>query len=790
MRAILVYLLYIPALMILILSGCENLDCPGGNIDISISGDLIIQGQERASKTLSLEYPRNCKSEPYNGYFTVEILNSNEIPGLHLSLVEFSPSEFWFGYDTPPSGKTDIQLYAFPREEDGLPAAPQPGTYEIRIQASFDDPQQSDVETLTVQVLSDGFNLIIQEPNDDSRYFAGDNSIQLKALARDQEHGIASLDYRLDSGQWVTNTFDNELQVEYETQIAVPTPEAYTLYVRAINGAGDERVESQEFFIPIDPNFLTDHEWDGGGDNLNWGDPLNWVDDRLPGLNDRSIIRNNVPEEVRIGNDQPSFTVYTVGAFDIRTDAVLSGNTVLEVVTDEQKSRFGRVRFEVLNGDERPIIRFGVGCDHAEIEFTNVFNMTEMSFESYSENEVIVHRGIIPEGSNNGFSQAFVKGAVNFRFTGIIDFQEPVFWEIESLGTDPVGPTFNVSGTWGMRNGSTFTVNGDAATRFSSTGNIVIQHTRREVENVLIFSGDIHFDIRGSWSNFNYNFPSPGSATIFQTTSEETNFFNRFGTNNRLVFEGGNWAFENPESVGVSKMTLSDQAEIDIAGGFFETDSIIVDQSSRLNLGTHFAANVLTLESGTLEMDEDCEIGKLVIQDGFFRFGTTRDTNTVKINRMEWYGGQDRSPNGARSTLEILEWQSPDYVREAWGRLIIDPSDAGTHNWNTHIKLSGRSTMEWNSGILFSNGNDVLYLDIDENSTVEIHADRNRLWGFNTLAGGQAQSFLRIGNAGTLNINGNGDVNIAGCLNLTGNGVLQETRSGQLNLIHSPGFCE
>lgn len=782
-------LLYL--LIPILFSNCNNIDCPGGGLDFHFSGDLLVEGTEKVSKMIRVQYPRDCSNNPREGYYELRILNENEIPGLSLSLTEFSVTNSWFGHQTPPSGEVEVQLWAWP-EEGGSLNAPEPGTYQIRIEAAFES-EASVEKVLTVQVLSDGFSVVLIEPNADSEYSEQTTIIQVNALARDQTHGITSLDYRFNQDPWVENPYTDVLQVEFEEWIDVPTYGEHVFQVRAINGQGDELIAEQDIFIPEDPTQLTDHNWDGGGDNLNWGDPLNWEDDRLPGPKDRARISNSQTSEVRIGNDQAAERVFSVGAVRIDPDMVLAGNTVLQLEAPENRSEVSATRFEVLNGNQRPKIRFGEECRECRLEFRNTLNMSEFTLQAYQAAEVVVNRGSVGEGSFNGFSQGFMDGPIELRIAGNTQFLEPVNWTFGLMPGGDQGPTINLSrnATWNLTNGSTFLTENEAPTQFNLEGTLQVNFQDEDFVTALVFRGNIQIQSSFTWRVFNNHPSSAGSIIILNSTSPEVSTITHYNGNVRLLIEGGKWHFNRPGSSGGGSLRLENGSELDITRGVIRLDSATVTDNSRLNVGNSYFAKTLYVQSGRLELDENCEIGELRFEEGIFSIGSTSDTNTVKINRMYWLGGEDRSPMGARGTLEFIDAIPPGENLPLTGLFQINPSDAGDHRWNTHIILSNQSTLQWLSGNLYSNGNRVLQLNLSyPTSRFEIDASRRKLWGFNTLAGGEAASFLRIQNSGTLVISGNEEVNIAGCLTLIGEGSLEEDRNGQLNMIASDGFCE
>ena len=780
--------LFIPIIFI----QCNNIDCPGGGLDFHFSGDLIIEGTEKVSKNIRVQYPRDCSNNPRDGYYELRILNENEIPGLSLSLTEFSVTDSWFGHQTPASGEVDVQLWAWP-EEGGTLNAPEPGTYQIRIEAAFES-EASVEKVLTVQVLSDGFSVVIIEPNADSEYSEQTTIIKINALARDQTHGITSLDYRLNQDPWVVNSYTDVLQVELEEWMDVPVFGEHILQFRAINGQGDELIAEQDFFVPEDPTRLSDHNWDGGGDNLNWGDPLNWEDDRLPGPKDRARILNSQTAQVRIGHDQAAERVFSVGAVRIDPEIVLAGNTVLQLEAPENKSEVSNTRFEVLNGNQRPKIRFGPDCRECRLEFRSTLQMAEMTLQAYQPAEVISNRGSIPEGSFNGFAQAFLDGPVTLRLAGSTHFEEPVFWEFGLMPEGSEGPTIRLSSpsSWTMTNGSTFKTVDNAPSSLQLEGAVEVNNIAEDYRPALVIDGNIH--VQGSNRLLIRNFfPSPqgNSLVILNSTYPEENSIKFFSAPGQIYVNGGRWNFENPLSLRAC-MKVNNGAEVYMSNGDLELDSLVIRDNSLVNMGSNYLGNNIWVESGRIEFDENCSMGTFTLDEGSFVVGSQRDTNTVQVNQFRWNGGEDRSPRGARGTIEVVTGSELElFPTTQRGLMVLDPGTGLNFTWNTHIKVSRYSTLRWLSGDLYSNGNPILFLNIDPEETLfEIQADRRRLWGFNTLAGGEAFSFLKIQNANRITFSGSEEVNIAGCLTLIGEGSLEENRNGQLNMVASDGFCE
>src|SRR4051812_49669370 len=83
------------------------------------------------------------------------------------------------------------------------------------------------------------------------------------------------------------------------------------------------RTAPQAFFEPLEPRQLLSFVvWDGGGGDHEWGNPLNWSGDALPGPADNVLIDAPGSATVHIGADASIASLWSLDPISITAGAV------------------------------------------------------------------------------------------------------------------------------------------------------------------------------------------------------------------------------------------------------------------------------------------------------------------------------------------------------------------------------------------------------------------------------------------------------------------------------------
>ncbi|MEO1448358.1 MAG: hypothetical protein AAFV07_02460, partial [Bacteroidota bacterium] len=300
-------------------------------------------------------HPQSCEDQnTFRGDVRVSIVQPDLIPGYRLAVRSGSRvGPVWRSPNSTPNadGSRDLELIAIPDSSGGSPIPPTPGNYDVEIEVEFfpsnlvEETFNTEISRIVRVIIPEGDLIIaIRRPSLEEEYAArpplGANQypVQIEATITSQSSELARISYRLDSLEWIVREGINQSQVQIEQEAFLPPiwGGQHTITMKAVTINGDSATQTNDFFIPLDNSTtqLNDHRWDGGGDGINWHDPINWEEDRLPTLMDRAIVDLPGTEVVVVRSEalnSQQEQIFWTGAISIESNLIMQGNAVLRL---------------------------------------------------------------------------------------------------------------------------------------------------------------------------------------------------------------------------------------------------------------------------------------------------------------------------------------------------------------------------------------------------------------------------------------------------------------------------
>lgn len=777
----------------------ENCDSPQ-RLEVTPESTIVVTNQGSGSTNLQVQYPLNCADEPYRGYLTIVLETPDIIPGAEIILEDTNGGggpALWTNLgETPASGTDRVGLTVRPKVVDGQPAIPTAGTYSVSLRATFDDPDQRFPFVVMVEVISEGFDVVILEPNANTRFFEGQDSVALEALANEQTNGIASLAYRLDNQAWQEQTYsDLPGQATIEQNIYIPAPGNHSLTVRAINGLGETVRDSVSFFIPADPTKLNDHRWDGGGDNLRWEDPLNWEGDRLPNAQDKAIIDLETTPLVLISSDEFSERVYPAGSVDITADIILRNSAVLEISAPQQRPYIrGSVRFEQDAETAPPTIRFGASAENTRFRIRDTLYINRATIASHAntaDNRLTLNY-TYAENDFSGSTGINLVGPVHMYCEGLTIQRQHVRWSFyTNEGVSEGSPMLTSAGRWIMTNGATFYADPEAPEPAEVISRGGIQVIRELPSASFGIGGHFVWEVTGDWVDAPPSSASglDGGTIILETTLGDTlnnenpfdpkiSKIDRLRTRAHVLVKNGNWEFNVASEMPL--ITVEQGAFVTFLQNNLGVRRARVEEGGRLDLG---GGSLSLLESrGELWVYGAVSADSLRLLGGSFIMGYLFDTARVSTQFMEWLGGNDASSTIGTGYLSIQS--NPNGIPSVWAPGTL----TGERKWNTHLSLEEGAQLEWRSGLLNSQPyRPFIDLDIAPGATLRIDDSEDKKWGFRRFDD-EPVTYVRIRNAGLIQkLGSNRRVDISACMETIGAGRVEN--GGGLTINETIAEC-
>jgi len=800
------------------LTSCKKEEiCPNGrdsSTQLKYSDPWVIAGPASLPFDMELTYPISCEDEnPYRGNMLVEITNPKVVPGLKLFVEGRGIRDSaWFTSTPPPaSGKVPLRLVAEFDTLNGQPILPPPGTYQVNIFTRFAPPVvNTDVPTfeenfeVSLQIPNALLDIFIFEPSRERQYpsrpsYFSTYPIEVKFQVQSQTSELSSVSYKFDDAPWVVENFSggvSNFEFSDTLDLLPPFGGRHDFEVRATTLDGQSLTRTETFTIPFEGNNqLEVINWDGGGDGINWSDPLNWEGDLLPNLSQRAVINLSRDDKVVL---QPStFTgneeFFDVGAFNIKADLVIRGEAVLRLHSSEDSSTLeGSLRFiPSLRAPRTP--RISARQDekgHFVVVFDTLY-LADLALESTNDNFVsLFANGLAydgPEVNTPNLPRASFIGRTFLSFRGGAKNLRPFHYFFES--SERSGSLVNsLNSTWLLSENSRFQAStGEDKPDFVNFGKIEVERntfgSTIEFENVE-FSRSIpnqgFHDTTGTYAGF-------GEITL----KECSGMMNRFRTSNTILMKSGAIGTDGVETpklrlegepnnipVYYGAGDLRGIREVELYYGLWDTNSEELGFS--INGPTRSKARKLTIGFGSF----------LRVENAFFH----SDSMSLALDTLLLYNGAVIITENDSLKLEYLDWQSGSFANHSAGTLHVRGNAQGASSsirlpaansgFAGILSLGPQAVVDWSLGQIAGNPHEPVNVNILSGAVFRMGNNQGTAMSWNMPESGQSRGYVRINNRGLLQKVGSNVVEIQGCLRTEGGGQV-DMSAGNIDFLQT-----
>lgn len=729
-------------------------------IDLKFSQNLTIVGQNEASRPVTLIFPKDCDDFPYRGTYTARIVNPEVVPGLEFYFLQDTQRvSAWTNGFVPANGELEITLFASPKVVNGVPQTPTPGAYRLELSGRFSSPNENTPPLfLNVQVLPDDFTIVLEEPNREFQYPEGTNEVPLRALVSDQNSGIVSVGYRLDSGAWVYQQYpDQPNEVRLDTVLSNLTPGRHTIELEAQNAAGTLVTTGDYFNILQGNQGLIEVRWDAGGDGINWQDPLNWDNDRVPSQFNHVIVDLPETDSIRIAPRSFNQYVVAVGSFDINADVLIDG-PAFEVAERNATSYFRRnLSFGLaVRGTQGSAFRFAESSNQSILEIQGTLFLSGAQFVAIrpgavNPTTVRVQEAYYGPGARNLGNYAFVVGFVWFEFLGRVRQEQDFTWNI--VAEDYFPARFINKGLWQLTGNVTFNNPNEffSASIFNEEGaRVEVRRVRANSEFKI--EGTFRIVSEGTWTDFRVDPSIPVGKLILSSSSGFETEFDTLLTDAIIEADRGeiniNVLGRTPQlllsSIYDPKVTIQ---QVEPTVGQIRLDN------GTVTLGTGgFDFLYQFGQNSKVEVTSNLFIDSVVLANGVFKLGTH---DTLSMYSLLWQSTIDSSIASSTNAFRLFKKIYPG-GRESEGRLELFGSDP---RLAVNFILRG-ATLKWLYGNPYTDFAFWNAVYIDQNSSF-IFANQSALnWGVTATS----YSGLYLYNDGVVDKNSGFPVEMNGCL--------------------------
>ncbi|MCI4671097.1 MAG: hypothetical protein MRZ79_23365 [Bacteroidia bacterium] len=555
-----------------------NQRCPESRetLDVTPQAPLLYLGQAQVQADLELQFPTDCDMAPYRGTLNLEILQPDAVPGGQLYFLENGvKSRGWTNNGiTPSSGLARVPIYFAADTVNGVPMVPASGSYNIRLRATFDEPEEQDEVFVQVEVLDEGLNMFILSPQPGQIFPEGTDSVRIEAVVTDASFGINTVAFRLDrgtelflnQGSWNYQTHQNPSEVRLDRTLLADSLSHFRLLILARNANGEEIRDSLDFVIQRDRNTgpapLTHIFWDGGGDGRHWHDPANWEGDIVPDERHKAIIRlADALDTVVITSPGVLQEVYRVGAVDLVTNVRIERGAILQLENSSDLSEIGRslTFWQGQDTDEWAAIRFNGQSDDTVIMQVNTLYLAGMRLEAAGRGGKLWSTvGVVNHLQHDESPLAILEGPVKYNPHSNVTMESSFTFEFKGRAEVRNEATWRTYGGINLRQDSLI----EAQSVFRNLSYLYI-HGSKSGDNdaELVISGPLNFiseggitQVKNRWGN------RPARTLLYSRTSSNT--LGSFDTDGDVFIFYGIWQAFNINPTNIKNLYVGSQSHI------------------------------------------------------------------------------------------------------------------------------------------------------------------------------------------------------------------------------------
>ncbi|MEO1448357.1 MAG: hypothetical protein AAFV07_02455 [Bacteroidota bacterium] len=812
------YYVALSCLLFLLLISCRREEECADNagiqqLELQYSGPWLILPGNQTQQALTLFHPEDCiERNPYRGDIQVRVLDPSIIPGYTIYVEgDFQRASDWTSTtQTPINGIRNIHLLAIPDTVDGSLAPTTPGDYIVDLEINF-IPATNLVPTtvnrqineeIEVRVTEQNLTIFIESPSREFQYDARPPNggelypLPVNATITNPNSELTEVAFRLDTLPWISITDINARElVLIDTAYLPPVWGGYhELTIRAESANGDTLSASSGFAIPFgNSNMpLNPHHWDGEGDGLNWHDPVNWEEDRLPGINDRAIVDLPGTELVLMQPDRYDSrdeTYYAVGAISIDAKLIIYNSAVLRLYRAEPDN-FEPTR-STINGPlafqspsyfgQAPRVELAAESGYHSLTLTDTvyissafFSVSDVAGQDAAFN-VIVESFAIHEVIQGNYS-SILKGRTLLDLQGTTSILPQFYWAFEE--NHGHSPTLRNSGEMHFAEGVEF-ASYRPETR-ASIDNRGLIHCRREAPDATLkFEGIDFIQTYGSRiiDTMGLGF-GPLSGVHLENCSGNVSGIRVKG---EIKLLHGDLALSNCQARGVQMTgTNTDYAVLRIHNDSRSLGTITANfgiisnnldgfyRSAQLQKVLLNTGSIMQIEDPNSILYRSVDIDSLILWGG----AVTIDAyDSLKLGYLQWRSG---SILGAQTSRTVIRPQSAGAV----SRILLGPNE-GVFTGSLNI-LEG-AQLNFETGHIKGIDEERVYVTIHENGIFRfVNALGNTSW--NLPEGGQHQGWVYMLNFGTIEKTGSQTAQVQGCRYPHTNGIL-DIQDGILQFV-------
>ncbi|MEO1448153.1 MAG: hypothetical protein AAFV07_01430 [Bacteroidota bacterium] len=788
-------------------------------LNISYSDPWILTPGNVTPLAVTLQYPENCENnDPYDGRIWVSIINPYEVPGYQLVVRgDGQEGSTWESPNaTPANGLRTCELAAVPVQGGGTPA---PGDYEADVEIEFlpFDEVADGVETeisrkVRIQVTDGSFFISFARPNPSIQYPAepagGGNSyeIEIEATVTSQNSPVNSVLFRLDNQIWqpadITN--GNTVMVNEAASLSAPWAGDHTLTLKAYNQLGDSMVQTTQFSIPDggggDNSSLNDHKWDGGGDGINWHDPQNWEDDRLPTATDRAIVDLAGTELVVVSKADvldPTRVIHRVGAMTINANMEIKGPVTLQIEQADPAQPIGPVR-STINGslrysltqlvDTSPIFNYySRGAVH-ELTIQDTVYMEGVAFIQINDAGIPAELRVKMNGpggriSNATFLNMSLRGNIRMELNGDIDIPGTQL-SFSLRDGEGYGPTLINRGKLTFYNEGAFTGHERySLATFINEGSIQVK--RQEPGSRLTFQFIDFVEAAGT------------AGVIVDTTNDVidtdriVNITDCSGTVENLFTRG---LIELRSNDVIFKNSRSNAVLMEKSDEFSAIDPIFTVHGDMRAMGIVIIGDGEVQTQPSLGDGSPMRLQELILsRDNYLFIGNPNLAgHHLEIEKLVLRGYIVMASNDT-VRLGLLDWQSGGFVNnaESWVYLKSHPQGLAStwdasyqenFTFSTNLRLESGAKLDYKDGkIIFIEEERQSYVHIEPNAVFRFDNNSEDI-DWSIPLDGSHDGWVQVDNEGTIIKEHQTTVRIQGCLDNIGGGAV-DIQGGVLDFV-------